>query len=79
MCAISNTSGLAGIAHFLNTYYGLQGADQLDKASELVREVKEWVDGEYAQGRVTVMTDEEIVACVGRVCEEKGIHVPGIS
>ena len=74
-CAISNTSGLAGIAHWLNTYYGLKDEKQIEKSSELVQEIKKWVDGEYAGGRVTVLTDEEIAACVERVCQEKGLAV----
>ena len=72
LCAISNTSGLAGIAHWINTYYKLRGEKQLDKTCELVHEVKNWVDDEYAGGRVTVLTDEEIVACINRICLEKG-------
>ena len=28
LCAVSNTSGLAGIAHWLNSYYGLKGEDR---------------------------------------------------
>ncbi|MDE5590718.1 MAG: 2-isopropylmalate synthase, partial [Acetatifactor sp.] len=75
LCAISNTSGLAGIAHWINTYYRLKGDSQVEKNSELVTEIKKWVDGEYADGRVTVMTDEEIVACVNRVCLEKGLTI----
>ncbi len=73
LCAISNTSGLAGIAHWINTYYKLKGDKQVDKNSELVKEIKLWVDEEYANGRVTVMTDDEIVACLNQVCIEKNI------
>ena len=40
LCAISNTSGLAGIAHWLNTYYKLKGDKQVQKNSELVAEIK---------------------------------------
>ena len=40
-----------------------------------MKEIKSWVDEEYAGGRVTVMTDEEIVACVNRVCLEKNISL----
>jgi isopropylmalate/homocitrate/citramalate synthase len=75
LCAISNTSGLAGIAHWINTYYKLKEDAQVDKNSELVHGVKEWVDEEYAGGRVTVLTDEEIVACINRVCLEKGLII----
>ena len=75
LCAISNTSGLAGIAHWLNTYYKLKGDKQVQKTSELVAEIKKWVDEEYAGGRVTVLTDEEIVACVNRICLEKNLKI----
>jgi isopropylmalate/homocitrate/citramalate synthase len=75
VCAISNTSGLAGIAHWLNTHYKLKDEHQVDKNSELVKEIKEWVDEEYAGGRVTVLTDDEIVACVDKVCEKLNITI----
>ena len=58
--AISNTSGAAGIAHWLNSYYKLKGAEEIDKNSRLVHDMKEWVDKQYEEGRVTVMTDDEI-------------------
>ena len=75
LCAISNTSGLAGIAHWLNTYYKLKGDKQVQKTDDLVKDLKAWVDQEYADGRVTVMTDNEIVAQVKKVCEEKGYQI----
>lgn len=31
LVAISNTSGLAGIAHWINTYFGLKEEKQVDK------------------------------------------------
>ena len=77
LCAVSNTSGLAGIAHWINTYYKLKDGAQVEKNSRLVAEVKKWVDEEYAGGRVTVMTDEEIVACVERVCREQNLSLGG--
>ncbi|SDA40741.1 Isopropylmalate/homocitrate/citramalate synthases [Lachnospiraceae bacterium G11] len=60
VCAISNTSGLAGIAHWINTKYHLEGDNQMDKNSEFVHFIKAWVDEQYANGRVTVMTDDEM-------------------
>ena len=68
--AVSNTSGLAGIAHWINTYYRLDGTRAVDKNSELVIKVKEWVDTEYESGRVTVLTDEELVRVITDVCHE---------
>ena len=74
LCAVSNTSGLAGIAHWINTYFHLTDADMVDKSSELVKEVKKWVDQQYADGRVTVMTDNELIRVLKQVCEEHEIH-----
>ena len=61
LCAVSNTSGLAGIAHWINTYFKLPEEHHLDKNCELVRKLKVWVDEQYAAGRVTVLTDEELL------------------
>ena len=47
----------------------------MDKTMPLVKDIKEWVDEEYAGGRVTVLTDEEIVACINRLCLEKGYKI----
>ena len=73
LCAVSNTSGLAGIAHWINTYYKLKGEEQVDKSCELVKEIKQWVDEEYAGGRVTVLTDEELVENIEKVCKKLNI------
>ena len=58
--SISNTSGLAGIAYWINAHYRLSGDAQVDKRDPLVSFIKDWVDGQYATGRQTVMSDEEI-------------------
>lgn len=62
--AVSNTSGAAGIAHWINGNYKLKGEKQLDKNDPLVSIVKEWVDKEYEDGRITVITDEELITCI---------------
>ena len=62
LCAVSNTSGLAGIAHWINTYYQFKEDEKISKSSELVAYVKAWVDTEYESGRVTVLTDDELLA-----------------
>ena len=64
LVAVSNTSGLAGIAHWMNAYYKLSGERAVDKSSPVVTKVKEWVDAEYEAGRVTVITDEELVRVI---------------
>ena len=70
MVAVSNTSGLAGIAHWMNAYYRLTGERALDKTSPVVLKVKDWVDAEYESGRVTVIADDELVKVVTDVCHE---------
>ncbi|MDD6734050.1 MAG: 2-isopropylmalate synthase [Lachnospiraceae bacterium] len=72
-CAISNTSGLAGIAHWMNTTYHLSNDSQVNKHDEIVIRVKEWVDEQYVQGRVTVMTDNEMHEVIRKLCKELDI------
>ena len=60
--AINNTSGLAGIAYWINQHYELTGADKIAKSHETVGKIKEIIDREYADGRCTVMTDDELDA-----------------
>ncbi len=60
--AVSKTSGLAGIAYWINENYGLEGVDALDKRDPLVAELKEWMDGEYAGGRVSALSNHELEA-----------------
>ena len=57
---ISKTSGLAGIAYWINQRYGLEGENALDKRSELVVAMKTRIDAEYEDGRQTVLTDHEL-------------------
>ena len=73
--AVSNTSGLAGIAHWINTYYKLEDSKKVDKNSELVKAVKEWVDKEYEEGRVTAITDSELLKVINDTCEKTGNHI----
>ncbi len=75
LVAVSNTSGLAGIAHWMNTYLHLSGEKQVDKNSELVSMVKAWVDKEYEDGRVTVMTDEELLKVIDDACKRLGVNL----
>ena len=75
LVAVSNTSGLAGIAHWMNTYFKLKGEKQIDKNSLVVAKVKDWVDKEYESGRFTVLTDEELLKVIHESCEELGVEL----
>jgi isopropylmalate/homocitrate/citramalate synthase len=57
---INQNSGAAGIAHWINASYGLKGNKQVDKHSGVVAFIKEWIDSEYASGRVAEIGGSEI-------------------
>ncbi len=58
--AVDSHSGLAGVAHWMNTFFRLSGVHMVDKQDPLVMAVKVQVDALYAEGRNTVMGDEEL-------------------
>ena len=58
---ITNTSGLAGIAYWLNVHYGKLGtAHEIKKTSPLVAKIKEWVDEQFENGRHNVISALEM-------------------
>ena len=57
---ISKTSGLAGIAYWINCNYHLKGEQEIAKNDPLVVELKAWVDEQYEQERQTVMSRMEL-------------------
>lgn len=62
--AVSKTSGLAGIAYWINSYYDLPAEKKVRKNDPLVKYVKNWVDEEYNNGRTTNISDKELVAVI---------------
>jgi len=75
MVAVSNTSGLAGVAHWINSYFQLKEERKVDKNCDLVVEVKKWVDEEYETGRVTAITDTELIKCIDGICKKIGVSL----
>lgn len=57
---IGKTSGLAGIAYWINQNYGLKDEKMIGKRDTLVLALKDWIDGMYADGRQTVLTNKEL-------------------
>lgn len=53
-------SGAAGIAYWINTYFGLSGDRSVDKRAEIVTKIRNRVDYEYAQGRISALSDDEL-------------------
>ena len=68
--AISNTSGAAGIAYWINKHLGLSGDKALTKQSALVVKVKEEIDKLYEDGRTTLMGNEELMGIIDRCSAE---------
>jgi isopropylmalate/homocitrate/citramalate synthase len=58
--AISNTSGTSGIAYWINKHYNLPESAQVTKRDPLVVKIKDEIDRLYADGRTTVMGDDEL-------------------
>ena len=70
--SVSNTSGLAGISHWINSHYNLPEDKKVGKDSPVVLKVKEWVDKEYEGGRVTVISERELTEQIEKACQELG-------
>ena len=64
--AISNTSGAAGIAYWINKHLGLSGDSAVTKQSPIVVKVKEEIDRLYEDGRTTLMGNEELMEIIDR-------------
>lgn len=58
---INKTSGLAGIAFWINDYYCLPEESRVEKTDPLVVQMKERIDAEYEEGRNSSFGDDELV------------------
>jgi len=61
MVAVSNTSGLAGIACWYDQFFGLKGEAAIDKKAPGVMKIKKEIDEQFEHGRVTVMSESEMI------------------
>ena len=57
---IGKSSGLAGIAYWINDNYDLPAAKAVGKHDPLVERLKEWIDAEYEGGRQTSLSVSEL-------------------
>lgn len=70
---VGKTSGLAGIAFWINQNYSLSGDMAISKHHPLVAALKEWVDLLYEDGRQTVISPKELkdkIALLGGIPTE---------
>ena len=67
---ITKTSGLAGIAYWINQHYGLIGTpDEVQKRDKMVVTIKEWVDAEYENGRQNAISTHELEQMITELSE----------
>ena len=64
---ITKTSGLAGIAYWINEKFGLKGEQAVTKQHPMVLSLKGWIDAEYEDGRQTALTDDEILEQIEKI------------
>jgi isopropylmalate/homocitrate/citramalate synthase len=58
---VSHKSGLASIAVWVNTHLDLEGEDMIDKRHPGIVRIHEWVEDQYAKGRITGISSEEML------------------
>ncbi|MBI3799156.1 MAG: 2-isopropylmalate synthase [Deltaproteobacteria bacterium] len=62
--AVDKTSGTAGVSWWINTYFNIPSTLRVEKKSEAVKKITDWVDTQYRQERTTSISDEEMLAQV---------------
>ncbi len=67
---ITDKSGLAGIAHWINTKIEIAEEERVEKSHPAVGRIYEIVMNEYNDGRVTAMADREMMVLVKRQMPE---------
>jgi isopropylmalate/homocitrate/citramalate synthase len=68
--AITDRSGLAGIAFWINTQLHVKKEKKIDKAHPGIAKIKQWIDEQFAGGRVSVITDDEMLDLVKKYVPE---------
>ncbi len=67
---ITDKSGTAGIAYWINTHFGLEGEHRIDKKHPGVAKIYKKILEEYEKGRVTPISNEEMFALTRKYIPE---------
>ncbi|MCR5252041.1 MAG: 2-isopropylmalate synthase [Lachnospiraceae bacterium] len=59
--SINSSSGAAGVAFWVNEYRRAHKEDELEKNHPLIRHICDWVKSEYDNGRITMISDDEML------------------
>jgi isopropylmalate/homocitrate/citramalate synthase len=68
---ITDKSGLAGVAHWVNKYLNLSGDKMIFKNNAKIIKIHEWIEKEYNAGRNTSISDIEMTKLVKDYFPEK--------
>ena len=49
------------VNQWIDIFFGLEGSERIPKNHEGITKIKEWVDRQYIEGRITSISDEEMV------------------
>jgi len=71
--AITDKSGLAGVAQWVNKHLELTGDEMLDKRHPGIYQMHCWVNEQYKEGRITAISDEEMLQQGRKYIPEKFI------
>ena len=79
---INQTSGAAGLAHWMRSYFELGESQALDKRDPRLSAILDWIQQEYENGRVTSIGDEELERKLAELQPElyalvRAVPVPG--
>ncbi len=68
---ITDKSGAAGICAWINVYFCLSREEEVPKDHPAIKEMYNWVTQEYEDGRITTISDQELIEMVRK-------HLPEI-
>jgi len=67
---ITDKSGMAGIAHWINAKLDISADERVDKSHPAISRIYDIITEQYDKGRVTAMSDKEMTALVKRYMPE---------
>lgn len=67
---ITDKSGMAGIAHWINSNIELAREEKVEKSHPAIAKIYDIITEQYDKGRVTAMSDKEMMALVKRYLPE---------
>jgi citrate (Re)-synthase len=67
---VTDKSGTAGICAWINNYFNLGKNEEIQKDNPAVKEIYQWTLNEYEDGRITAISEEELIEKVRKLMPE---------